>query len=84
MLNKIVWILVLFWKKTQVSTHKSLKKSYAIQSSNTFLLVYKDGDVTMFNLISMEFCEALERWKYQWKLFVLAEGPIEVNGWEEK
>ena len=63
---------------------QKLKKSYAIQSSNTVLLVYKDGDVTMFNLISMEFRDALERWKYQWKLFVLAEGPIEVNGWEEK
>ena len=40
--------------------HKSLNKIKLIQSSNTSLLVYKDGDVTMFYLISVEFCEALE------------------------
>ena len=71
-------------KKIQVSTHKSLNKAMLFKVQNTFLLVYKDGDVTMFNLFSVEFCEALEHWKYQWQLFVLAEGPIEVNGWEEK
>lgn len=52
--------VILKKKKIQVSTHKSLNKVRLIQSSNTFLLVYKNGDVKMFNLISVEFCEALE------------------------
>ena len=62
--------VILKKKKIQVSTLKSLNKVRLIQSSNTFLLVYKNGDVKMFNLISVEFCEALEHWKYQWKLCV--------------
>ena len=47
-------------KKIQVSTLKSLNKVRLIQSSNTFLLVYKDWDVKMFNLIYVEFYEELE------------------------